>query len=157
WEEGQEIAAAEVGRKIAEEPPVAVAKLRLSTFGCDWLLDRWELLGNALFSAEDEDGPGCTWTDADVALALDLLGRAGELRHLGTWVGRLLALRERANSGSEEAVAELRALVADQVAALERKRAEVWEGVEKPRLLLWQAGVATEFGPEVQRLHRYEA
>src|SRR5262249_57617859 len=102
-------------------------------------------------------GPACTWPDADVALALDLLGRPADLRHLDTWVGRLRSLRERAQAGSGEAVAELNQVVAEQVAALERKREEVWEGVEKPQLLLWQAGIGVDFGPESQRLHRYEA
>src|SRR5262249_13511086 len=40
---------------------------------------------------------------------------------------------------------------------LGRQRAEVWEGVEKPQLLLWKSGRALDLGPEGQRLRRYEA
>ena len=81
WEQDEQLAAAELGRRLADDPEAAVARLQRTSAGCDWLIGRWALLGNGLSTA-DEGGPGCTWTDADLALALNLLGRPTELRHL---------------------------------------------------------------------------
>ena len=81
WEQDEQIAAAEIGRRLADDPEAAVAQLQRTSAGCDWLIGRWTLLGNGLSTA-DEGGPDCTWTDADLALALNLLGRPAELRHL---------------------------------------------------------------------------
>ena len=100
WEEDEQLAAVELGRRLGDDPEAAVAQLKRSSAGCDWLIGRWRLLGNGLSTAE-EGGPGCTWTDADLALALDLLGRPRELRHLDEWPGRLESLRAEARSGSD--------------------------------------------------------
>ncbi len=156
WEQDEQLAAAELGRRLGDDPEAAVARLQRSSAGCDWLIGRWTLLGNGLSTA-DEGGPGCTWTDADLALALDLLGRPAELRHLDDWPGRLESLRAQARSGSDEAVTELREIVADEVAELERRREEAWEGVEQPRLQDWGSGLEIDLGPEGTRLRRYEA
>jgi hypothetical protein len=107
WDQDEQIVAAELGRRLADDPEAVVVRLQRTTFGCHWLIGRWTLLGNALSTA-DEGGPSCTWTDADLTLALNLLGRPAELRHLDDWPGRLESLRAQARSGSDEAVAELR-------------------------------------------------
>jgi hypothetical protein len=156
WEQDEQIAAAELGRRLADDPEAVVARLQRTSAGCDWLIGRWTLLGNALSSA-DEGGPGCTWTDADLALALNLLGRPTELRHLDDWSGRLESLRAEAQSGSDEAVTELRQIVTDEVARLQRRDEEVWEAVEKPQVQGWCSGVEIDLGPEGTRLRRYEA
>ena len=64
----------------------------------------------------------------------NLLGRPAELRHLDEWAGRLESLRAEARSGSEEAVAELREILEGEVAELEERSEETWEGIERPRL-----------------------
>ena len=115
WELDEQVAAAEFGRRLADDPEAAVAQLQRSSAGCDWLIGRWTLLGNALSTAA-EGGTNCTWTGADLALALNLLGRPAELRHLDDWVGRLESIRAEAQSGSDEAVTELREIVAEEVA-----------------------------------------
>jgi hypothetical protein len=157
WEQDEQIGAAALGQKLAENPELVVLQLRRSTAGCDWLMDRWEILGDGLADAEDEGGPSCAWTDADLGLALNLLGRPLELRHLDGQARELRALREQAGAGSNEAVIELRAIIEQEVAGLETKRAEVWEGIEVPRLQAWRAGVDIDLGPEGTRLRRYEA
>ena len=156
WEQDEQLAAAELGRRLGDDPEAAVVQLQRSSAGCDWLIGRWTLLGNALSTA-DEGGPGCTWTDADLALALNLLGRPAELRHLDDWAGRLESLRAQARSGSDEAVTELREIIAEEVAELERRREEAWEGVEQPQLQDWCSGLEIDLGPEGTRLRRYEA
>jgi hypothetical protein len=156
WEQDEQIAAAEIGRRLADDPEAAVAQLQRSSAGCDWMIRRWTLLANALSTA-DEGGAVCTWTDADVSLALDLLGCRPALRHLNDWTVQLESLRGQAQSGVDEAVAELREMVANEVAELEKQREEVWEGVEQPRLQDWCSGVDMDLGPEGTRLRRYEA
>ena len=126
-----------------------------SSAGCDWLIGRWTLLGNGLSTA-DEGGPGCTWADADLALALNLLGIPAELRHLDDQTSRLESLCMQARSGSDEAVTELRDIVAAEVAELERRSEEVWEGVEQPWLQDLYSGLEIDFGPDGTRLRRCE-
>ena len=101
---------------------------------------RSALLGNGLSTAE-EGGPGCTWTDADLALALDLLGLPPALHHLDDRLARVGSLRAEARSGSEGAVAELRELIAGVVAELEERDEEAWVDIERPRLEGSRAGV----------------
>src|SRR4051794_26131556 len=156
WEEDEQIAAVELGHRLGEDPEAAVAQLKRTSAGCDWLIGRWRLLGNGLSAAED-GGPGCAWTDADVALALDLLGRPRELRHLDEWPGWLESLRAEARSGSEEAVVGLREIVDTQIVGLEARDEEVWGQIEEPRLRGWQAGLEIDLGAEGTRLRRYEA
>ncbi|MFO0891210.1 MAG: hypothetical protein U0790_18960 [Isosphaeraceae bacterium] len=155
WEQDGRLAAAELGRRLGDDPEAVVAALERTSAGCDWLIGRWTLLGNGVATA-DEGGPACIWTDADLALALDLLGRPPELRHLDDRARRLESLRERARSGSDQAAAELRAIVAEQVAELERCSEEAWDS-ERPLLEGWLSGVEIDLGPEGTRLRRYEA
>ncbi len=160
WEQDERIAATENGRRLGDDPEGAVARLQRSSAGCDWLVGRWTLLGNGLLSSDgDEGGPGCTWTDADLALALalDLLGLPAELRHLDRQAASVRSLCAQARSGSDEAVDGLLEIVAEQVAELEHRSEEVWEGVEQPRLEDWRSGVEMDLGPEGTRLRRYEA
>jgi hypothetical protein len=156
WEPDEQLAAAEVGRRLRDDPEGAVTRLLSSSAGCDWLIDRWTLLGDGLRTA-DQDGPGCTWTEANLALALDLLGRPAELRHLDARTKRLERLCAQARAGSDEGVTGLREIVAEEIAALERRREKVWEGVEQPRLQDWRSGLEIDLGPDGTRLHRYEA
>ena len=155
WVEDQQLAAAGLGRRLADDPERVVIRLRRTSAGCGWLTGRWALLGNGLATAE-EGGPGCTWTDADLALALDLLGLPAGLRHLDDRTHLLESLRAEARSGSEGAVAELRELIAGVVAELEERDEEAWADIERPRLEGWRAGVEIDLGPEGERLHRYE-
>jgi hypothetical protein len=155
WEQDEQLAAVELGRRLGDDPEATVNRLQRTSAGCDWLIGRWTLLDSALSSAE-EDRPGCNWTDADLALALNLLGRPADLRHLDHWAGRLSSLRAAARSGADQAVAELREIVAEEVAELERQRDEVWEEVEQPILRDWRAGLTMDLGPEGTRLRRYE-
>jgi len=58
--------------------------------------------------------------------------------------------------GSDEGVTELREIVAEEIAELERRREEAWEGVEQPRLQDWCSGLEIDPGPDGIRLRRYE-
>lgn len=156
WVEDERLAAVELGHRLGEDAEAAAAQLKRTSAGCEWLVGRWELLGNGLSTAE-EGGPDCRWTDGDLALALDLLGRPAGLRHLDEWPVWLESLRAGARSGSAEAADELRKLVTTQIAELETRGEEAWEEIEEPRLRDWQAGLEIDLGAEGTRLHRYEA
>ena len=155
WVQDERLAAAGLGRRLADDPERAVIRLRRTSAGCGWLIGRWALLGNGLSTAE-EGGPDCTWTDADLALALDLLGLPAGLRHLDDRTGLLESLRAEARSGSEEAVAELREIIAEEVAELEERGEEAWDGHRAAAAGGLAAGVEIDLGPEGTRLHRYE-
>ena len=120
WDQDEQIAAAEIGRRLADDPEASVARLQRTSAGCAWLIVRWTLLGNGLTSAED-GGPDCTWTDADLTLVLNLFGRPADLRRLDDWPGHLEWLRDQAREGSDEAVTELRRFIADEMADLEKR------------------------------------
>ena len=156
WDEDEQIAAAEIGRRLADDPEASVARLQRTSAGCAWLIVRWTLLGNGLTSAE-EGGPDCTWTDADLTLVLNLFGRPADLRRLDDWPGHLESLRDQAREGSDEAVTELRRIIADEVADLEERQEEAWKSVEEPMLQDWYSGLDIDLGPEGTRLRRYEA
>ena len=94
WEQDELLAAAELRQRLADAPEAVVVQLQRSSAGCDWLIGRWTLLGNGLSTA-GEGGPRCAWTDADLALALNLLGRSPELRHLDDWTHQLDSLLRR--------------------------------------------------------------
>ena len=139
WVEDQRLAAAGLGRRLADDPERTVIRLP-PHLGRLRVAERpLALLGNGLATAE-EGGPGCTWTDADLALALDLLGLPAGLRHLDDRTHLLESLRAEARSGSEGAVAELRELIAGVVAELEERDEEAWTDIERPRLEGWRGG-----------------
>jgi hypothetical protein len=156
WVEDEQLAAIELGRRLGDDPEAVVAQLKRTSAGCDWLAGRWRLLGYGLKTAED-GGPGCIWTETDVALAVDLLGRPKALRHLDQRTNRLESLRGQARAGSAEAVAELQGIIEDEVAALEERGEETFEEIERPRLFDWRAGLEIDLGAEGTRLRRYEA
>jgi hypothetical protein len=156
WVEDEQIAAIELGRRLGEDPEAAVALLKRTSAGCDWLAGRWRLLGNGLKAAGD-GGPGCIWTDSELALAVDLLGRPAGLRHLDERAGRVESLCAEARSGSAGAVAELRKMVDNEIATLEEQSEEMFEGIERPQLCNWRAGLDIDLGAEGTRLRRYEA
>ncbi len=51
WEQDEQLAAAELGRRLNDDPEGATIRLRRSSAGCDWLIGRWTLLGNGLAGA----------------------------------------------------------------------------------------------------------
>lgn len=111
WEQDERIAAAALGRKLGDDPETVVALLQHGSAGCDWLIGRWELLLGGLLAADERASSQGTWSDADLTLALDLLGRPANLRHLDHRAAHLTLLREQARTGSAQAVEELREII----------------------------------------------
>ena len=67
------------------------------------------------------------------------------------------SLRAQARSGSSEAVAELRQIIAEEVSELEERGEEAWNEIEEPQLQDWRSGLSLDLSKEGERLHRYEA
>ena len=105
----------------------------------------------------DEGGPGCTWTDADLAPGPEHARPAGGTSPPGLSVRPAgVAPREgqvglgggRDRIGRDHRGAGRRAGTQGE---------EVWEGIEDPKLRDWCLGLDMDLGPEGTRLHRYEA
>jgi hypothetical protein len=67
WDLDRAAEAAELATKLPKDPTRIVAALRQTKHGADWLIQRWEMLGEALRHQED-------WTFDQWELALHLLG-----------------------------------------------------------------------------------
>jgi hypothetical protein len=73
WGDERKAAIEKVARSLPKRPAEICATLGMSSPGCEWMIARWRMLGQAL----DKGG---AWTDDQTTLALDLLGVAAELR-----------------------------------------------------------------------------
>ena len=72
WHEDRSAAVATIGLKLAQEPARVVARLRQSSHGCDWLIERWA----GLARLADTTG----WAEEQTQLAHDLLATPSALR-----------------------------------------------------------------------------
>ena len=120
------------GRGCPISPALVSRRLRATAPGCAWLIERWKGLRAALTK-------GSAWTEAQRALALDLLGVAPE-RHDGPLPfdpepGQDAAEAERATASDE--IERLSRLADGPLAVLEdleRQAAEVGLGEASPEL-----------------------
>jgi hypothetical protein len=73
WDDDRRLAAEVLAVGLAKKPALISLQLQQTRQGCDWIFERWETLGRIL----ETKG---AWSDAQKALALDLLGTPPELR-----------------------------------------------------------------------------
>jgi hypothetical protein len=76
WDDDRQLAAEELGARLATNPARVVGRLLRTVQGCQWLIDAWDVLGEAL--GPDDERP--SWTEEHEARVLDLLGLAPEVR-----------------------------------------------------------------------------
>jgi hypothetical protein len=76
WDDDRNLEAEELGARLAADPARVSGRLLRTAHGCQWLIDRWDALGDALVDPHEDD----IWTDEQKSMALDLLGIAPELR-----------------------------------------------------------------------------
>ena len=81
WDDDRKLAADELGKRLAADPARVAGRMLRTAQGCQWLIDRWDALAQALLATDQGDGGD--WTEEQEALALDLLGLAPELRIQG--------------------------------------------------------------------------
>ncbi|MEA2502149.1 MAG: hypothetical protein QOD01_2260, partial [Actinomycetota bacterium] len=79
WEEDRRKAVEDLGARLPRDPARVAQALGGSRQGADWLIERWEGLGEAL-------GTNGGWDEAQRRLGFDLLGVAPELRNGSTRV-----------------------------------------------------------------------
>ena len=135
WDEDRRRAAEELGALLPKSPALIARRLRSTSHGCDWLIERWEGLSRRL-----EAGP---WGDDERRRAHDLLGLAADARlgptPLDPAPGQDPAEAHRAVAAAQ--MARLRALKADaldEVDEFERLNVELGQEPEpdRARLLL---------------------
>src|SRR5262249_14598434 len=123
WESDQRMAVEELGAKLPKDPARVALALRRGRQGADWLIERWEALGEIL---ESNGG----WDEAQRRLAFDLLGVPLELRE-----------------GSQRVPAEgntagLAALAAREVAKLREDREAVLDALDEANRGMAEVGMA---------------
>ena len=138
WETDRRVAAEELGADLGRAPGRTVARLRRTPQGCDWLIERWEILARAA-------AVGQAWSEDQVRLAFDLLGTPGEGR-----VGLPTAAEAEADGG--RLIGELAQAALLDLAA---QRAVVAEADEVEQALAI-ADCRDTPTPELARLRRYE-
>jgi hypothetical protein len=93
-----------IAKDIAKDPASVVARLKQSRHGCQWLLERWHVLGRLL----ELNG---RWNDAQRSHAFNLMGTSRSLRFSEPWewachaspqalVARETELLKRRNAGA---------------------------------------------------------
>jgi hypothetical protein len=143
WDEDRRLAADELGARLAKQPALIARRLRRTRQGCGWLLERWMALAALLRGGRD-------WTDAQRALALDLLGTAGELRDGPT------RLDPPGVEGLELRAARL-AVVEAEVAALEALRDEALADLDESERTAAEMGFSPEPDRAILIVMRYES
>jgi hypothetical protein len=122
WDEDRHAKAEETAAGLSKDPARVVSRLEGTKQGCEWLIGRWQGLALAL----EVEG---TWTEAQTALALDLLGTPHVLR--------VRPLRPSAELVDEE-IGRLAGLIESGLDGLdehERVSAELGMGMDTPREL----------------------
>jgi hypothetical protein len=133
WDEDRGLAAEETAAGLSKRPALVCRRLRQTAQGCEWLLNRWRILGAII----EEGG---SWTEAQTALAGDLLGIDPVLRDT-TVVG----------PGDEAG------LVAEQVASLQSYKDRVLDGLDASERESAERGLPLAPSRALERLRRYEA
>jgi hypothetical protein len=134
WDIDRRVNAEEIGDALKRKPARTVSRLRTTRHGCDWLLERW----TGLLGIFERNG---AWSEAQTALAFDLLGTAPELRMEHPW-----------NAG-ETAVE----LANRQIAELEDLQAQALDTLDHIEQQVAKDGMPIEPSRALTLLHRYEA
>ncbi len=66
WHEDRRLEVATIAARLERQPAKVVAQLRQTPHGCDWLIERWEVLARVAETS--------TWTDDQMQRAHDLMG-----------------------------------------------------------------------------------
>src|SRR5262249_7106353 len=128
----------ELGSKLANDPARIANALRNTRHGADWLIERWEALGEILQNTG-------SWDEAQHRLAFDLLGIPLDLRNGST----------RVPSRTD---AKGRAVVVDrELGRLRKSREESLDELDDAERGMTLAGMPMDEDAASARLRRYEA
>src|SRR4051812_28163733 len=138
WDDDRRKAVEDLAARLPKDPSRVAQALGRSRQGTDWLIGRWEGLGEAL----DANG---AWDEAQRRLAFDLLGVAPELRN------------GSAKVPPEGDARGLAALVARQLARLRERREEALDWLDENERAMTASGMPLEEDAPTARVRRYEA
>src|SRR4051812_49188489 len=138
WDSDRQALVDDLGARLPRDPARVAPALGRSKQGSDWLLARWQGLGEVL----ETNG---AWDEAQRRLAFDLLGVPPELRH-----------GSRAVADATDAPA-LAAQVAQQVARLQDEQEASLLDLDEQMQALAAAGMPPGEDAATKRLRRYEA
>jgi hypothetical protein len=138
WDHDRRMAVEDLGAKLSKDPARVAPALRGRKQGADWLIERWEALGEIL---ENKGG----WTDDQRRLAFDLLGVPVALRD-----GCDLLPPPDDVDGLAEAVAE-------QIQGLREDREVVLDALDAEERSRALQGMPAEEDAASARLRKYEA
>jgi hypothetical protein len=143
WDDDRRLAAEEQGARITRQPGLITRRLRRTRQGCEWLLERWKGLATTMRDGRD-------WTEAQRALALNLLGTADELRDVTT--------RLDPPGADDAAIRAARLEVAEaEIAALGVLRGKSLAGLDESERLAAMMGFAPEPDRAIQQMMNYES
>ena len=137
WEEDRQLEAIAQAASLNKNPGLAVARLRRSRQGCDWLIERWIGLEQAL------EGDG-DWTEEQTAHALDLLGVPPLFRNCSSRLPRDASPERK------------RAIVAETIDELEKIRVDRLERLDTFDRDQALTGDVFDNSPEAERLRRLD-
>jgi hypothetical protein len=138
WDGDRRAYIEDLGARLPKDPARVARALGATKQGCDWLLERWEGLGEVLQS-------NGAWDERQRRLAFDLLGVPDELRD---------GSRKVPPACDAPALA---ALVAAQVDRLGEEQEATLNALDEATQALAAAGMAIEEDAATRRLRRYEA
>ena len=138
WDEDRRHVAEDLGAGLARDPSRVARALARTRQGADWLIERWEGLGEALQAEGD-------WDDARRSLAFDLLGIPTALRK-----GRTV-LPPAADATT------MAALVARELARLREDQDVVLDRLDDAERGMAGSGMPMEEDAPSIRLRRYES
>jgi hypothetical protein len=137
WDDDRRQAVEDLGARLPKDPARVARALRRVRQGADWLIERWEALGEIV----EVNG---RWSDDQRRLAFDLLGVPAELRD-----------GSRRVPAADDAEG-LAALVSQELAALYERRETTLEAKDRAELGMAAWGMPLEEDPQTARLRKYE-
>jgi len=140
WEEDRRVAVEEIAVGLDRKPALVARRLQSSRHGCEWLIERWEMLARIV----EERG---AWDEKQRSLALDLLGVPLELRDGPTRVDA------RPN---ESAAVVQSALAKAEIERLRRAKAQSLDELDAWDRRDAEIGLGAELSRPLQQLLRYE-
>ncbi len=137
WDDDRRAAVDDLGARLPKDPARVARALRRVRQGADWLIERWEALGEIL-------GTNGRWSDDQRRLAFDLLGVPADLRDGSVKVP------------PADDAAGLAALVSRQVADLRVRQEDYLDESDEAERGMAAWGMPLEEDPITARLRKYE-
>jgi hypothetical protein len=142
WDDDRRLAAEILAGGLPRKPALVSRQLQQTPQGCDWMIERWEALARILEAKGD-------WSEAQKALAMDLLGTPPELRDGPT--------RLDPSVPDDDVRAHRAAVAAREIARLQNHRDTVLADRDAREQLAAEIGIELDPPRPLSLLRRYTA